>query len=57
MARTNEAIKAIDKLFSNTSVDAATTRADLETIMEHCEVLIESIGEDEDDDDGGIKDD
>ena len=35
----------IDLLFSNTKVPVATTRDDLRDIIDHCQMLIESLPE------------
>jgi hypothetical protein len=47
----SEAIKKeIDRMFSNTGVPQSQTASDLQDIIDHCEVLLDTLDSDEGDD-------
>lgn len=49
---TNPIIEAIDQVFGNTSVSRATTRSELVEAQDHLEMLLESLHDAGEEDDG-----
>lgn len=43
MKNYDDVIKAVDEMFSNTRVSVGETSSNLQSIIEHCETLLESL--------------